>query len=112
MSPYDSPELVERRVCQAMRFMNEYNEEVNLLGTLEHFGPDYSPHELLPNYEEVARNHGAKLFYAGAEIRTLGIDEPFYYVLVSKKDQLTIEDVRSTIPGFEPIHPQEWRRAA
>ncbi len=112
MTPYDSKEMVNHKIDRSIQFMMECHKECDLIGTIPHEAPDYAPHDVLPNYEEAARQCGLNLFYVGAEVNAFDSYEPLYYVLLSPKEVLTFDDVKRTIPGFEPIRPQEWLAAA
>ena len=104
MTPHDSPMTADLRVSRAVRFMKQFGEEVDLLGTMMQLGPDYAAHDRLPNYEEAARKYGMHLFYLGAEVSSYFSNEPLYFVFLSTREELTIEDIRKALPGFEPIH--------
>jgi hypothetical protein len=112
MTPLDSKEIVDRRIDRSVQFMMEWHKEADLLGTLPHEAPDFAPRDALPNYEAVAEACGLHLFYVGAEVSAFDSYEPLYYILLSPKEELTLDDVMRIIPGFEPIRPQEWLTAA
>lgn len=111
MTPHDPPYAVDAHMNQATQFMKAFDKDICLLGTLYHEQPDWEPHESIPNYEDAAERLGLHLIYVGSEVHTYASNEPFYYVFLSRKDRLSIPEIQQLIPGFEPIHSQDWASA-
>lgn len=108
-------ERAEARVRSAIDWMETHGKRICLLTTLDHFGPEFSPHERLPELERAAARFGLHLHYAGSEAKTIMGDEPMYYVLLSEEATLTEDEIRDMLPGFHPIHHWhhgEFRAAA
>ena len=108
MTPRDPAEVVDAHMRQGLQFMRAYEKETCLLGTLMHHEPEWAPHEVLTNYEDAAARVSMHLIYVGSEVHTYDSNEPLYYVFLSHKDHLSYTEIKRLLPGFEPVHPQEW----
>ncbi len=108
MTPRDPVQVVDAHLKQGIQFMRAYEKETCLLGTLMHHEPEWAPHEVLANYEAAAERAGLHLIYVGSEVHTYDSNEPLYYVFLSQKESLTLDEIKGLLPGYEPVHPQEW----
>src|ERR1051325_6006573 len=108
MTPRDPAEVVDAHFNQAKQFMRAYEKETCLLGTLMHHEPEWMPHEVIANYEAAAERAGMHLIYVSSEVHTYDSNEPLYYVFLSQKESLPLHEIKQLLPGYEPVHPQEW----
>lgn len=106
MSMEETEERAEARVQDAIHWM-ESHEEDSCLMEVEHHATEYTPHIRLVAYEEAAVRHGLHLYYAGCEAQTTEVDEPFYFVLVSRKESLTTSEVKRLVPGLLPVQSED-----
>ena len=94
----------EAAVRSGLDWMRAHEKDVCLLGTMDHFGAEFSPHGRMPEIEDAAHRFGLHIVYADAEAKSIMGEEPIYYVLLSKEDSLTEDEIELLLPGFHPVH--------
>ena len=91
-------------VRSAVDWMRTHDKCACLLGTMDHFGAEFSPHGRMPDVEDAAHRHGMHIVYADSEAKTIMGEEPVYYVLLTEKESLTEDEIDDLLPGFHPVH--------
>ena len=105
MTVLDLDQHADEAVGRTAGWMDASRLETSLLQGFEHHGAPYEPHETFPALERAATDRGLYLHYIGAMIGTYDGDEPYYYLLLSRKPELSPQEIRVQIPGYRPIFP-------